>query len=171
MNSAMLTTPLLELRFERCGDRFRHQVGLAGGLGSDVVLRSIEGQPDDEWPPSPPLQSMHLATDPNGRRRLMLVGMAGSSHWSMTVEAEVAHDRFHFDVACRVREQPHYLGSRYDALTNSSGLGDRIIAVAVPPAVVKNESCTIVLPRPQPLAELPITIRWQYSIVAANHAA
>ena len=54
---------------------------------SRPLLESIEGTATDDWPPSPPLQSLSIETLPDGRRVALLVGMAGRSHWSASIEA------------------------------------------------------------------------------------
>jgi hypothetical protein len=39
--------------------------------------------------------------------------MAGTSHWSVSVEADTARGEIVFDVACRISQQPLFLGSTY----------------------------------------------------------
>ncbi len=96
----------LQIRFERQGDRYSHALF----SGSSAIGRSIEGDGHQEWPTSPPLQQLSIEDLGNGPVGL-LVGMAGRSHWSMSVEGE--DDSFVFDVACRVRGATSFLGSTY----------------------------------------------------------
>ena len=49
-----------------------------------MLLRSMEGTPSDDFPPSPPLQQMHLQ-EINGTPVLLAVGMAGRGHWSASI--------------------------------------------------------------------------------------
>ncbi|HUY32922.1 MAG TPA: hypothetical protein VMV69_09085 [Pirellulales bacterium] len=119
----------LRVVFTRHADRYAHAVfravtarrsaskaapadpSLAWAEGA--LLESIEGTPDDEWPASPALKELHFEDRADGRRLALLVGMAGKSHWSLSVELDAAASRLTFDVACRLRGAPERLGSRY----------------------------------------------------------
>src|SRR5687768_16641761 len=103
MASDMLNGDGLVVLFQRHNDRYVHEAGIAG-LNSEVaLLKSVEGSPDEVWPISPPCQQVHFE-ERLGRLQIALaVGMAGTSHWSMSVELDPARGRITFDVACRVR--------------------------------------------------------------------
>src|SRR5436190_4759521 len=65
------------------GDRFAHIISLVNPHGDiQPLLESIEGTTADDWPSSPPLQSLSVEKLPDGRPVALLVGMAGGSHWS-----------------------------------------------------------------------------------------
>jgi hypothetical protein len=120
MNSgASLKTDTLRLEFEWREDRYGHQIFGTARDGDHGLLISEEGNSDEAWPASPALQSLHLEKRPDGTQMLMLVGMAGRSHWSMSVEADVARNRLSFDVACRLHERPDWLGSTYQRMTEA----------------------------------------------------
>ena len=107
----------LGVRFFRRDDRVAHEIGLAVSGGWTVVLASCEGSAEDEWPPSPPLQPVHIAAREGNRQVALLVGMAGKSHWSASIELDPTLGSLVFDVACRRR--PGDLGpleSRYRLL-------------------------------------------------------
>ncbi len=104
---------VLRLRFFRAGDRFAHRLELAEGDSIRPLLESLEGTAAEDWPASPPLQQLHVEERPTGKVAL-LVGMAGRSHWSLAVET--APNGFLFRAACRLREPPAKLGSRYRLL-------------------------------------------------------
>jgi hypothetical protein len=112
-NGATLGSDALRVVFERAGDRFSHEIIWAAGNDCHGRLASQEGTADEAWPKSPALQSLHVETRADRQQMIMLVGMAGRSHWSMTVEADETRDRLIFDVACRVHERPDWLGSTY----------------------------------------------------------
>ena len=78
-----------------------------------MLLASVEGTAAEPWPASPPFQQAHLESRPGGRQVVLLVGMAGSSHWSASVEIDPASDAALFDVACRMHGRADWLGSRY----------------------------------------------------------
>jgi hypothetical protein len=147
----------LELTFWIEADRCAHRLAAIDGTRRVVLLESIEGAADDLWPPSPPWQQVNapfaarrssgklasekrapgkLATGNHAMPSAMLVGAAGASHWSASVEGvgsewtqteegqdlspmEVAGCEqlpatgLLFDVACRAKSQPERLSSTY----------------------------------------------------------
>jgi hypothetical protein len=104
----------LRLEFRWQGDRYGHLISrIRFGRDPEPLLESIEGAPSDAWPPNPPLQSLTFQTLPSGASAALLVGMAGRSHWSASVEAVPNTAELIFDVACRHSDGPLYLGSQY----------------------------------------------------------
>jgi hypothetical protein len=106
----------LRAEFGRTGRRMAHRI--AAVIGAEVVplLASCEGEDLEAFPPSPPLQQ--LALDPRGDdlQVALLVGMAGRSHWSVSVEAFASRRVLRFDVACRSPSaESTQLGSSYHA--------------------------------------------------------
>lgn len=101
------------VHFWREADRFRHQVTLDASAGQRLWLASVEGAADDIWPPSPPLQELHLEQRPGGIQVALLVGRAGRAHWSLSVEADGSRGTLLFDVACRSRGTADKLHSSY----------------------------------------------------------
>ena len=93
----------LGVRFFRRDDRVAHEIGLAESGGWTVVLASCEGSADEDWPPSPPLQTLHVEAREGNRQVALLVGMAGKSHWSASIELDPTSNCLVFDVACRTR--------------------------------------------------------------------
>ena len=77
----------VKLVFEQRNDRWAQQWFLITDQGRNVFLTSAEGTPDQNWPPSPPLQEVsrhELATGD----AVLCVGMAGKSHWSASYSVE-----------------------------------------------------------------------------------
>lgn len=118
----------LRLVFQRIADRWQHRLEWSEASAarpaprvtapSDephgrLVLSSLEGGPLDDWPPSPPLQELHLEERGSIQPVALLVGMAGASHWSLGVECAPQGDALLLDVACRAARPPAWLGSRY----------------------------------------------------------
>ena len=99
--------------FHRLADRFSHVVEATRETDAVLLLESLEGTSEDDWPASPPLQELHFEDRPDGSRLALLVGRAGRSHWSLSIEAAADSSRLVFDAACRVREAPQQLGSQY----------------------------------------------------------
>jgi hypothetical protein len=96
------------------GDRFGHAFSLVNRDGiAAAVLESVEGDGGEPWPTSPPLQHLHFENQAGGGRVALLVGMAGRNHWSASIEADPAAGAIVFDIACRVSDANHRLGSRY----------------------------------------------------------
>jgi hypothetical protein len=167
-NAGTLETPSLQILFERCGDRFRHGIRMREAPVAESSVWSCEGGLEDDWPRSPPMQSLHLELGPNGKQRAMLVGMAGRSHWSMSVEADAANDRFLFDLACRVREIPPPLRSCYEWQRQAGNGGPPILFEPVPPLEMIQTPDRIVLQVVPQNISLPATIRWQYTVLACD---
>jgi hypothetical protein len=95
-------------------DRYRHVVSVIQPSGLSIpLLESIEGSPVDDWPPSPPLQNLHLDAQPGGRRVGLLVGMSGQSHWSASIGPTTNGTGLVFDVACRAGRSPGRLLTTY----------------------------------------------------------
>jgi hypothetical protein len=99
--------------FERRGDRLAHRIAAERDGTWIDLLESVEGTADEDWPPSPPLQELHTESRADARQVALLVGMAGSSHWSLSVELLFERRELVFDTACRVRAAPAWLGSVY----------------------------------------------------------
>jgi hypothetical protein len=100
-------------------DRFGHTIELVHGQQVDRLLDSVEGTPSDNWPPSPPLQQLHVETRDTNRVGL-LVGMAGKNYWSMSVEVDAELKGLFFDVACRVSASSARLATTY-SIANAAG--------------------------------------------------
>jgi hypothetical protein len=99
----LLESDRLRVRFRFCEDRYAHEVWLAVGGEWIAVLASAEGSPSEDWPASPPFQSLHFERLGMANQSALLVGMAGKSHWSASIELDPAGNRARFDIACRVR--------------------------------------------------------------------
>jgi hypothetical protein len=111
----------LRIEFTWLNDRFGHLISAIYQTGDVIpLLESNEGTPADNWPLSPPLQSLSIETLPDGRRVALLVGMAGGSHWSASIEAVTGRAELIFDVACRHTKEPKWLGNSYQRLSKSS---------------------------------------------------
>src|SRR3954451_16891094 len=89
----------LLVEFIRYGDRYGHVISLVNAAGEiEPLLESVEGRSDDAWPDSPPLQSLSIEKLPDGRSAALLVGMAGRSHWSASVEPTAGQPGLTVDV-------------------------------------------------------------------------
>ncbi len=104
----------LRVEFFRSSDRVAHRIVFRGV----PIAESIEGTPSEDWPASPPFQEVHfervqLKREPGDIG--FLVGMAGRSHWSASVEPREPA-RIAWEVACRLHGPPEWLGVRYRLL-------------------------------------------------------
>jgi hypothetical protein len=143
VNASDETAPRIELAagrtvvvFSRAGDRWEHELRLAGRS----VWRSVEGPgagADPRWPMSPPVVEIAEVVTA-GRPALLAVGRAGRSHYSLCVTPHLADaDTLLFDVACRIQEPAGWLGSTY--APEHGGVPCRVAAgeSAAPPATVR----------------------------------
>jgi hypothetical protein len=177
----VLVSEQLGVRFVIAGDRYAHVIALGTAQRHWTLLESVEGGGDEMWPPSPALQCCNLEQLPSNRRAALLVGMAGSSHWSLAAEVIAANgiDRLVLDVACRVTSPPERLGNRYrvgpsvqwDAETRilQTPLGAaRLLTLADKGETqVRGGSTGEIDFVPRRLEKpLPATIRWKFAIEA-----
>jgi hypothetical protein len=93
--------------------RYQQRLVVRDGGQAREWLLSCEGDHDELWPASPPLQQHSLQSAGDGRRFVLLLGMAGNSHWSLSIEEQPAEAALLFDVACRLQRAPAWLGSCY----------------------------------------------------------
>jgi hypothetical protein len=101
----------LRLEFHWQRDRFMQQLF----VDSVEAGNSIEGDAEDSWPSSPPLQQLSLE-DIKGSSVILGVGAAGQGHWSISVEIDSQSDgtdAIKFELACWSKQQPPFLGSSY----------------------------------------------------------
>ncbi|TWU43908.1 hypothetical protein Q31b_14400 [Novipirellula aureliae] len=93
-------------------DRYQHHFGTAAEM---PLMTSIEDNGGLAWPCSPPIQQLSLEAIPLGDA-LLGVGGAGTSHWSISVHhvASANQPTLQFELACRYKIAPGFLGSRYD---------------------------------------------------------
>jgi hypothetical protein len=119
----------IRIEFLRSHDRHAHRILAVGCEELPVpLLASVEGTAEEPWPPSPAFQAINLEDLPDREesaespRAAMLVGMSGSTHWSMcvkplsrmsTAEDSPARTGFFFDAAGRLKSAPKVLSTRY----------------------------------------------------------
>lgn len=152
----------LELRWH--GDRYGHLISrIAPHLDPEPLLESIEGALPDVWPPSPPFQSLTVQTMPNGATAALLVGMAGRSHWSASLETVLNRTELVIDVACRHSDQPLYLGSQYRVLAPAT----KDFAIRGLDSEVEQQSERLLI-QPQVKTVSSSTTRWKYVVSLAS---
>jgi hypothetical protein len=106
----------LQVGFARRADRFEHWIEVASQAGWRRLLESCEGAGESPWPPSPPLQELHVEQRGESQIVALLVGRAGNAHWSLSldIDGRTAHaPRLTYDVACRFGGPPGWLGATY----------------------------------------------------------
>ena len=155
---------VLRVEFVWQGDRFGHRVSTVNTDGEITpLLESIEGAAADDWPPSPPLQSLHIESLPDGRKAALLVGMAGRSHWSASIETAKESAEIFFDLACRHSASPKQLSSRYRALPNATGQFEILPEASRLIRDAKTAGDEIIL-EPAALKDSAATTRWKYRV-------
>ena len=171
----------LRVSFHRHIDRYAHTIGLVEDHQVIPLLASEEGSRSEDWPASPPLIDLHVEERPHADRVVLLVGLAGSSHWSLSASANTQRRAVIFDVACRAKHRPPWLGSSYrtmvppslskagrSAWMEISGLrGELCIepADSGPEAeLITTDARLSICPPPQSAPPPPTTIRWKYLI-------
>ena len=171
----------LRINFVWSNDRFAHTIEWLCEAGNwEPLLSSVEGTPDDAWPPSPPFQEVEPHVGRSGLTCLLAVGLAGTSHWSASIE-EILQEgqpdsecRIRFDVACRLKRSASTLESTYQishslhrdasermAYTGPNGRQVRLVSTS---EVEAGSSTIAVRPQPMTTAE-PTTVRWMYDFL------
>jgi hypothetical protein len=156
----------LRVVFDWHGDRFRHFVERRIAGHWTTVLESLEGASNDVWPSSPPLQTLHIEERPDGPVAL-LIGRAGSSHWSTSILALTEGGGFVFDLACRAQVRPVQLVATYRRLAESleiiteSGRSELTNIATGPSADLR------IGPVNWP-SSFPATVQWRYRIALAK---
>jgi hypothetical protein len=152
----------LRVEFVWRNDRYGHVISAVNSDGAaETLLESIEGTPADIWPPSPPLQSLHRETLPDGRSALLLVGAAGRSHWSASVETAPGEPKLIFDLACRHGKESGWLGCRYSA----AGAAREQLAIESDAAAASWDEAGVMV---KPAVITGPTTRWRYSVSLAS---
>ncbi|MBA3482589.1 MAG: hypothetical protein H0T51_12310 [Pirellulales bacterium] len=121
--------------FDWDGDRFRHAIYGVRGKRAEPLFASVESSTDKAWPISPSLQQLHVQDNAASGKLLFLTGMAGQSHWSVSVSVQTAtwpseleigdlpaQYCLAFDVAVRVKQLPEQIGSAYEPCGNAKWL-------------------------------------------------
>jgi hypothetical protein len=95
-------------------DRTGHSICFRRQDGTELeLLRSIEGDSDQDFPPSGVIQEMVLEDASVGKLpALMGLGSAGKSTWSCSIEGDATIEAVAFDFACKTRSTD-WLGSSY----------------------------------------------------------
>lgn len=114
----------LAVGFLRAADRYQHEVSIGAGDDRRVILSSLEGAAEDTWPCSPPFQELRLERRAKEAETLLLVGRAGRSHWSASVELDGARQALVFDVACRCSGPSAWLGTSYKSIAEKATMLD-----------------------------------------------
>jgi hypothetical protein len=154
----------LRVEFIWRGDRYRHLISVVDVNGQTTpLLESVEGTPSDDWPPSPPLQSLSIAKLSDGRHAALLVGMAGGSHWSASVEPMPGEAELLFDLACRHSKPPARLGSRYRRLSDGP---EKATIRGEEARVTQEGEMVVVVPAVVTAAEG--TARWKFAVRLAS---
>lgn len=180
MNQSLWTTHQswpVGVQFDPVLDRCNHRLLLRNGEDVSVIAESIEGLDHESWPCSPVLQQVEPCPLSDDRQGVVAVGLGGTSHWSMAVEGD-CRDGLIFDVACRVSEQPTFLGSTYRSQHKIETKGDSFVELVFKPLAGRRIGFEVLQGRLKTspddgrlavVADLaaesfPTTVRWRYRV-------
>ena len=170
------------VEFHRQGPLVQHQIAMATPQRTNRWLTTWQADPIGDWPASPPLQSCQSMEDPQGRPVVLATGLAGRSHWSLSVSVSEAGGLL-FDVACRTGAAAAFLGSTYQVAqpagveqagelerqgtVEMSWSGSRAVlrpAEGAGGLVRLNEAGRLVVAPASLPTESGITVRWAYEV-------
>ncbi|MEM9644444.1 MAG: hypothetical protein AAF989_05585 [Planctomycetota bacterium] len=151
----------LKVCFRYQDDRYVHEISVDGIRAA----ASLDGDSDQDWPPSPPLQQLSLE-NLDGRDVILGVGAAGKSHFSLAVEPTPEAEGvsgLHFEWACRTTQSDPDLMASYTDV--SSGL--QIVAQSSAAATEKESG---IIFRPNAGQACP-TFQWAYRVTVQSQSA
>lgn len=159
----------LRVVFFRRGDRVAHRIEVFDTVDGAwrAACESLEGADDDCWPPSPPFQQLHVEQRAQGPV-VLLIGMAGRTHWSAAVEVTADGRGICFDVAARCQTPPEYLGSNYPHVAASQMVQLSWTALTAATLITHDERFSdgkSIRPWGE-FAAPPATIAWKYAVAA-----
>jgi hypothetical protein len=149
----------VQFRWE--SDRWSHRVLVAGdpcwqSEELDEVTSTCQNLGiSPQWPAAPVFTEISLIHTGNGPA-LLAVGRAGRSHFSASMAAALTEpDTIAAELACRLQEQPGWLGSTYQRLPAAGQTGACPAWLAIKPAAMAH-------------LQVPATITWTYQLTAAG---
>ncbi|QDV67951.1 hypothetical protein Poly24_16570 [Rosistilla carotiformis] len=173
-------TLALALRLVWQQDRFGHAIDVLQAGQRSPLLETVVDPAPTAWPRNTPLQQASLETI-DGRLAILGVGLAGTSHWSLSLETLAGESvGLRIDCACRCTTAPESLGSQYrwadgidcqtDAFAGILFRGDQVCVQVAPDDEKTVITCTadekLCEIRPESLPnETPQTIRWCYQFL------
>ena len=185
LESEVLPGLRLRVDFIKLADRYGHRLSVVqrDETGHETLVplaESVEGASDEPWPPSPPLQSLSIEKLADGRTAALLLGMAGSNHWSASI-TQTVEGAIEFDCACRYSQTPQALGSAYKAAPLVRAMQDKIFVVLEQPAFgvtmifhaqaappdLESAGTTFRLQAPVQKLARQTTVRWKYFVQLA----
>lgn len=163
--------PDLQVVFDRRGDRWGHRIELLRDGELLVAVESIEGAAADAWPPSPAFQTLDVQSIAGRGQTALLVGKAGTSHWSAAIEADSVTETLRFDIACRAAHEPLFLGSSYSIVGEIVDARQRVLpnidladeSADCRAALEVRENRLVIRVRSL-VSDLPNTSRWVYTV-------
>lgn len=163
----------LILEFQKLADRYAHSIVLRNSDFELSRLQSVEGTDTESWPPSPPCQQLSIEQQDAGDVAL-LVGMAGKSHWSMSVQARIDEEMgplLEFDIACRLGngvDSIDWLGSTYQVEGKEPLCWQKRNTLRDHVELTHSEGILKFVAQPQ--NDKPKTVRWGFLLHANDNA-
>ena len=162
----------LRVEFHWQGDRYSHSLFAVDRNDATCFWESVEGiaAAEERYPASPCLSEIHQQGD-----FLFLTGATTSCHWSMSVACQPTG--LAFEVACRLKAEPTWLGSTYRDNTPqfAASAASRGHAWQFPAATVRLQhgaDCRVAISSPSvdirptapPPTAFPTTVQWNYTL-------
>lgn len=142
----------IQVEFHWRGDRYSHTICRVAGDTAIPLYSSLEGAEDELFPASPCLVELHQQ-----KHILFLTGATSTCHWSLSIRAMPA-SKLVFEVACRLRVPPPWLGSTYNILHPSAQESLRSNSELTQ----SSQQIRILALAESPL-KLPTTLQWNYT--------
>ncbi|TWU29727.1 hypothetical protein [Bythopirellula polymerisocia] len=144
----------LRVEFHWRDDRYFHTIYRVTCDTAVPVVTSLEGAEDELFPASPCLFELHQQ-----EQVLFLTGATSVCHWSLSVQSMSAN-RLVFEVACRLKAKPPWLGSKYEVMHDSAQ--EMLHTLSGKAMLNDSEQICIASAAEVPL-EFPTTLQWKYA--------
>lgn len=110
----------LQLSFSLAGDRWSHMISIADENDWRSVLMSLEGAPQDRYPPSPAFQDLRLERIDDVTQEFQLMGQCGSGIYSAAIRCHLERAEIDFDL-CLTRRPSRSGATAEPAATADEG--------------------------------------------------
>ncbi len=141
----------LRVEFHWHKDRYTHTIYRVAGEEVIPLLWSCEGVEEEMFPPSPCLVELHRQ-----QQVFFLTGATSTCHWSLSLQA-MQPSRLVFQVACRLKTEAPWLGSKYKVLEPSAQE-----LFQTQPSVQKCAEQIHISPAAKLPKLFPATVQWDY---------
>lgn len=144
-------------------NRFGHEIRLE--LKNGIFVLRTDDRITGNWPPCPPIQDIHFESRDDGDV-LFGVGMAGKTHYSLSIVA--GEHQMKFEFAANVKDLPEHLGTTYliteNTIPESEIALEEVIGLLPETESTNSDEKRSFGPSPTQTFRPPTTIQWGFTL-------